>query len=212
MKKLLLFLLLFPLAVMAEFHPGTITMNDGSSKTGLIEVPATAEKNKIRFKADKDAQSEKFSIDDVKMFTVKFENDQAEVTYYALKLADLKTFKKEFKVSKRKSWVRMVKPGKVSIVAAYYYSPAIAGAVANTSTSGYNFYFWRPENDYGTFFYADLTSGISVSVGAFKALKKGVELNFNSDCPQLSGLLDKDDIKNNGLGRIVTLYQENCGK
>jgi hypothetical protein len=31
-------------------------------------------------------------------------------------------------------------------------------------------------------------------------------------CPQIEGLLLKDDIKENGFGRIGEVYDETCGK
>jgi len=211
MKKLLLLFLFCPLAALAEFYPGTITMNDGTAKTGFVEIPGTADKNKVAFRADKKGSTEKFSIEDVKMFTVTLKKNE-EATYYALKLANIKTFKKEYKVDKDKSWVRMIVPGKVNIVAAYFYSGAVMGAVASTASSGYGYFFWRPENDYCTYFHSDVSSGLSVTIGAFKTLKKFVEINFEQDCPQLAELLVKDDIKKNGLKRIVELYEKNCGK
>lgn len=211
MKKLLLLLLLYPLMAMAEFYPGTLTFTDGSTKSGFIEIPGTAEKNKVAFRTSQKGKTEKFKIDLVKSFTVT-NDEKAEITYFALKLADPKTFKRnEFKISKDKSWVRIAVMGKINIVSAYFYSPAVAGAIASTASSGYNYYFWKPENDYCSYFHSDVSHGITINVGLFNALKKGVEMNFGKECPQLAELLKKDDIKQNGLAIIVRLYEENCG-
>lgn len=209
MKQLLLLLLLCPLAAFAEFFPGTVTFNDGSTKTGFVEIPPRHDKGKLKFRATKKGDTEKFKIDDVKQFVITNEKEE-EVTFLALKLADLRMFKKEFKIADDKSWVKLLVKGKINIVSFYYYSAAIHGAIGSTATSGSGYYFWKPENDYCTYFYDNAGSGLSVTVGAFKALKEGVRINFEKECPQLSEKMQKEDIKKNGLERIVRLYEETC--
>lgn len=66
MKKLLLLLLLCPFMAIAGYFPGTITFNDGTTKSGMLEVPQKHQQQDISFKADEKAKTVKFSINDVR--------------------------------------------------------------------------------------------------------------------------------------------------
>lgn len=210
MKKLLLLLLLCPvMAMAAKFYPGTITFNDGSTKTGQIAIPAFDSQN-LKFRTNEKAKTEKLSINDVKKFTVTVEKDEG--TYYALKVANPKMFTTKLKVEDKKSWVRMFVEGKgINLVTISSYTPAVMGAVGSTASSSFVLYFWKPENDYCSYWYAEISSGITINVGVFKALVKGVEINFDEECPELAKKMTKEDFKTIGYRHIITLYDQNCG-
>ena len=65
MKKLILLLLLCPLSMWAKFYPGTITMNDGSTKSGYVDPPWW-DSNKVSFKPTEKGKTEKIEIENVK--------------------------------------------------------------------------------------------------------------------------------------------------
>ena len=41
---------------------------------------------------------------------------------------------------------------------------------------------------------------------------KYVDTIFEKDCPILSAIITKDDLKKNGYNAIVEIYEQNCGK
>ena len=49
-KKLVLLFILVPFSVFAKFYDGTVTYNDGTTKTGLIEIPEEGGKQEIQLK------------------------------------------------------------------------------------------------------------------------------------------------------------------
>ncbi len=118
MKKEIVLFLLMPLMVLAKFRSGTIFLNDGTSKNGFLEIP-NYDDAKIKFRSTEKASTEKFKIEEVKNFEV-INDDNIKVFYETLYLANFKIFSTtEIKVDKNKSWVKIVKQGKITL----YYFP-----------------------------------------------------------------------------------------
>lgn len=116
MKKLLfLVFLMCPFALFAKFYKGAITLNDGSLKSGFIEIPDRNDRNKIKFRATKDGDTEKLKIEEVKEFYV-INDKNVTLQYLTLKLANIQLFSQEYKTSEDKSWVRIERAGKINIV------------------------------------------------------------------------------------------------
>lgn len=197
MKKLLLLLLLCPLLAMAEFYPGTITFNDGTTKTGLIEIPSNYNRVKVKFRADKKADTEKFSIDDVKQFTVTVDKNQS--TYVTLKYGYYRPGSKKYKFSDEKIWARIEKEGKISILTAY------------SIDTGHHYYLHKSGEDC-CYYIASFYGGFAFSVGEFKAIKTYTASIFKDDCPQLADSITKEEYKKKSLDVIVDNYMELCGK
>jgi len=194
MKKLLLLLLLCPFMAIAGYLPGTITFNDGSSKFGLLEVPKRHDKQEISFKTDKKAKDVKFSINDVKQFVFTAE-DNTEVTFITLRLANPKAFSGKYKIEEEKSWVRLEWDGEVKILIAF-----VNGAV---------YYIQKPNEDYARYlavFYGGFT------FGEFNVMKKMVGFIFKEDCPNLEDSLKKEDFKAKGVNLVGIMYEQVCDK
>lgn len=198
MKKLLFLLLLCPFMAAAEFLTGTLTFNDGSEKTGFIEI-AVADSNKIKFRASEKGDNEKFSIDEIKSYTVTTK-DKHTLTYLTLNLAEPKAFYKGYKIDSKKSWVRIEKAGDLNIVSAFY---------VGSGGSGYLYYIHKPWENH-CYYITTAFGGITATVGEFNAVKKYSEVIFREDCPKLAESLTKEDFKKNGLGIIVDNYSKYC--
>lgn len=194
-----------PLMVAAKFRSGTIFLNDGSSKKGFLEIP-NYDDSKIKFRSTEKASTEKFNIDEVKSFEV-INDDKVKVYYETLYLANFKMFSTtEIKVDKRKSWVRIVKQGKITLYSAFY-----SYRYGSSVTEGRNYYIKKPNSENPLFIYDADVNGFSLQVNAFNSLKKAVKVHFDNDCPQLVELLNKEELKRIGLSHIVDLYDANCG-
>lgn len=216
MKKLLLLLMLVPFTMFAKFYDGTINLNDGSSKTGLIEIPSEPGQQNLKYKTDLKAKAENISINDIKDFDITDGNDKTPTKFIAMNLAKGALFG-DCKVDKKKSWVRIEKEGKITLYSSYIgYRPAVRYGNGN-GTSGWPpqtyFYLGRPGINYATFFWMYIQSGGgSVAINNFKVIKRLTKSHFENNCPTLESFIEKDDFKTNGITRIVDLYEEHCGK
>jgi len=197
MKKLLLLILLLPFAAMADYYPGTVTFNNGSTKDGLIEIPAKHNQKELFFKTDEKAKKTKFMVDDVKEFTIQGE-DMSTIKYVTRKLANLKILSTKYKIEDKKSWVRIVREGEVSIMTAF---------IKTYNTSGPVYYVQKPDEDYCRYL-AAFYGGLSIN--EFKMFKAMVKLMFNDDCPKLEESLEKEDFKAKGPAIVSILYEQVC--
>lgn len=214
MKKLLLLFMLVPLTMSANFFDGTVKLTNGTSKTGLIEIPQAGDKT-LKFKTEIKAKPETIAIDDVEGFDITSGKNETPTKFVAVYLAKGPLFG-DCKVDKKKSWVRIEKEGKITIYSSYIgYRPAVKYGNGN-GTSGWppqtTFYLGRPGINYVTFFWLYIESGGgSIAINNFKVIKRLTKAHFEADCPTLETFIEKDDFKTNGITRIVDLYDEHCG-
>lgn len=210
MKKLFVLFLLLPFVMSAKMYPGKITFNDGVIKSGYIDIPSASDQ-KIKFKETEDSKAEKFEIDQVEGF--EFQNDKnITVKYVTLYRAMPKSAKNnDLKIEKKKTWMRIEKEGKGLNLVSFYYSTSGGMGIGQTGSSGTVFYLWKKEDTHCVYLYESFGGGLTFVMGAYKALHKMVEHYFITECPKLVESLDKDDLKQNGLGRIIELYDANCG-
>lgn len=216
MKKLILLFVLVPFVSFAKFYKGTVTMNDGSLKNGFIELPEYSDDAKLKFKNEENGKSEKLDIENIKGFDITNNKNQT-IEFITIYLASQKPFTNlEFKIDSKKSWVRVLKEGKISLYSTYEnYSSiitssgsSIPGSVNGGSTS---FYIKKGTDNYATFIDA-IEGGANICGNCFSQMKKTISKILEKDCPKLADLLTKDDLKKNGYVRIVELYEQNCGK
>lgn len=219
MKKLILLFILTPFLSFAKFYDGTVTYNDGTTKTGLIEIPAEGGNQEIQFKTDLKAKAESISINDVKRFEITSGKNAVPTKFVAIYLAKGALYgTKEAKIDKKKSWVRIEKEGGITLYSSYIgYRPGVRGGGGAVATSGWppqtSFFLGSPDKDYATFFWMYIESaGTTIAVNNFKVIKRLTEAHFETKCPELHNFIDKDDFKTNGIVRIVDLYDEHCGK
>ena len=214
MKKLTLLFILVPFIMFAKFFDGTINYNDGTSKTGLIELPTEPGKQTIKFKTDLKAKAESIDINDIKDFDITSGKDQLATKFVSIYIAKGPLFG-ECKVDKKKSWVRIEKEGKITLYSSYIgYRPGIRGGAIHDSGWPPQTYFYlgRPGINYATYFWLYIeSSGGMIAVNNFKVIKRLTKAHFEADCPTLESFIDKDDFKTNGISRIVDLYDEHCG-
>jgi len=194
-----------PLMAVAKFRSGTIFFNDGTSKKGFLEIP-NYDDPKIKFRSTEKASTEKFKIEEVKNFEV-INDDNIKVFYETMYLANFKIFSTtEIKVDKNKSWVKIVKQGKITLYSAFY-----SYRYGSSVTEGRRYYIKKPNNENPLFLFDSDVAGFSIQMNAFSALKKSVKAHFDKDCPKLVEMLNKEELKKNGLAHIVDLYDANCG-
>ncbi|QEE48886.1 hypothetical protein FUA48_04635 [Flavobacterium alkalisoli] len=201
MKKILFFLLLFPLTVSAKFYDGTITLSNGSVKMGMVEIPKHSKSKNIRFKSNEKAKAVNVEIKGINGFTIF--DDGKTYNYMTLKLANIKTFKKEFNIDDEVAWVRVESEGTISIVVAY--TKSLDGYV------GPVYYLHKKGEDhckYLTVFYADNMFHIN----EFANIKYMCKIIFKDSCPELVENLSKDAFKEKGLVLLNDLYNEYCGE
>lgn len=216
MKKFLFLLILIPFAGFAKFFDGTVTFNDGTSKTGLIELPSEPNQQTLKFKTDLKAKAESFEIDNIKGFDITNGKNETPTKFISIYLAKGPLFgTKEVKIDKKKSWVRIEKEGGITLYSSYIgYRPGMRMGAAKDSGWPAQTYFYlkSPDKDYAVFFWLYIeSSGGMIAVNNFKVIKKLVAAHFETKCPQLESFIDKDDFKTNGIERIVELYDEHCG-
>lgn len=180
---------------MAKFYPGTITFNDGTKKTGLIEIPYF-DTPKLKFKAEKKSDTEKFGIELVKEFNITNEDNQ-EYTYLALKLYYINGWRVYELDSEKKRWARIEKKGKINLMTIY-------------SSDGYH-YCLNKSWDENCYHIMSYYGGLSVSINEFKKVKHNTDLIFKEDCPELAESLTKEDYKEKGLKVIIDNYMMLCG-
>lgn len=198
-------LLLVNFTVSAKFYKGTIFLMDGSSKKGAIELPDYPDDKKLKFRNEEDGKKEKIEIDLVKSFEI-LNDKNSIVKYITIYLAEPKPFTKaQFKIDDHKSWVKVVKEGKINLYSAYtVYSPA-SGTGGGSST------YIQKENDQYAYYIASDYGGFTINMNAFSTLKKLIESIFEKDCPNLVQLLKKEEMNKKGYEYIIELYEKNCG-
>lgn len=197
-------LLLVNFSVSAKFYKGTILLMDGNSKNGYVELPDYPDDKKIKFREEEKGKTEKIEIDLVKSFEIV--NDKnSTVKYITVYLAETKPFTKyQHKLDDHKSWVKVVKEGKINL-----YS---ASAVYSTGTGGGTSTYIQKENDNYAYYIASGYGGFNISMNGFSVLKNYLGSIFEKDYPKLVQLINKKDINKNGYEYIIELYDKNCGK
>jgi hypothetical protein len=87
-RRKIILLLLLPFFGFAKYYPGSITLNDGTYKSGLLDVPLNSHNQTISFKPDRFGKNEKFSVNEVKEFDVSV--DGGMVYFVTTYIGDLK--------------------------------------------------------------------------------------------------------------------------
>ena len=222
MKKLIFLTFLIPFMTFARFHKGTVTMNDGSLKIGFIELPDYPDNAKLKFRIEENGDNQKLEIDAVKGFEVINDNGKTIrfITIYIAYQGN-KLF-----VDKKKSWVSIVKEGKINLFKSFtraeagFRSAATGSSVPFSGSSAtYTFYINKPGDKFAVYIdegtggndESDFNYG-EVCINCFKQMKKTIAKFLETDCPKLAELIVKEDIKKNGYVRIVELFEQNCGK
>lgn len=210
MKKLLFLLLFIPITVAANFYPGTITFNDGNTKIGWVEPPAFSGYQDILYKLDMEKASELFHINDVSKFEI-INTNKLKILFTTVILAEFKPFDTSvIIVNEKKSWVRIIKDGKLKLYATFdEYMPIIGVEPlylnVNATTK---FYLKKPNENYALYFF--LTKGSGIRISDFSGFKKLIQLHFEKDCPKILSLYSRADFEEHGLIHIVELYDMNC--
>lgn len=207
MKTILVALLLVVnFAVSAKFYKGTILLMDGNSKNGYIELPGYPDDKKIKFRNEERGKTEKIEIDLVKSFEI-VNDENSLIKYITIYLATPKLFTKyQYKIENHKSWVEVIKEGKINLYSANY------AYNSGAKTGGGSSIFIQKENEEYACYLDSIFGGLNFTLGSFANLKKNLGNIFENDCPKLIELLTKQDTKKNGYEYILELYDKNCGK
>lgn len=207
MKTIVMLFIVFPIAVFGQFWEGTVTFNNGSTKKGYINVPDQPNNTNVRFKSEENSEIEKWDIDTVKGFEII--NDQKEIIQYTtISIAYNNPFNRDkISINKRKNWARIIKEGKITVYALDKLNYNIA-----LSTTTY-YCIKKQDQDYalylGDYIYGS-EGNWHFNLNNFTLFKEAIRHYFEKECPQLAVLIDKEDFKKNGMGRIVELYDQNC--
>ncbi|AWI26215.1 hypothetical protein HYN49_10055 [Flavobacterium pallidum] len=198
---------------MARFMEGTVTMNDGNTKKGYLEIPAYLDKN-VSYRTEEKGKTQKLSINDVASIDIVHKGKP--VKFVSTYVAFFKLFNtSEIKVEKRKFWLEVIKEGKrCSMYAAYSgWSPAAGpNGFANADVENEKYFIKKEGVDYALYFYMVLGKGggHSFKLKKTKSIQKEVNLHFGKDCPGLFDLITVEDLAEKGFSLIVDLYDENC--
>lgn len=161
---------------------------------------------KLNSEPKKKEKQKKIEIDLVKSFEIINDNNST-VKYITIYLAEPKAFtKNQYKIDNHKSWVKVIKEGKINLYSAYYsYSPG-------TKTGGGSSIYIQKENEEYACYLDSSFGGLNFTIGAFGNLKRNLGNIFEKDCPKLIELITKEDLNKKGYEYLVELYDKNCGK
>lgn len=207
MKRLLMLFILIPISVWAQFREGTVFFNNETSKKGYINIPGQPNNSNLRFKVEENGEIEKFKINDVKGFEII--GDQKEIVHYTtISIAYINPISTDkISVNKRKNWARIVKEGKITLY-------ALDKLNYNIALSTTTYYCLKKQNQDFALYLGDYMYGSegnwNFNLNNFKLFKDTIRKHFEKECAQLADLIDKEDFKKNGMGRIVELYDQNC--
>ena len=206
MKNILTLLLLLPLMVSAKFYKAKITLNDGTTKNGFIELPEFPDDNKIKFKEEEKGKTVKYTLEEVNNFEIT--NDKKEIIkYITLNLAGQSLFdRKKIKPSDKKIWARIIKEGKISVYAGYYSYNS-----GNKTGGGGTYYIKRQNENFALYLDEFGGNGLSVCMNCFTDLKKTLTAYFEDICPAFLEKINKEDLNTKGVIYLVDLYEQNCG-
>lgn len=207
MKKLyLLTILIFTAQLLwSKDYPGTVIMNDRTSKTGFISIPDTGKDINLRFSTTQKGKAEKLSRDEVKSFTITMDGQKLE--YRTLYLGEFTTIG-GFRKTNNKRWCRIIYEGNLS-----FYSVKFS----EYGTTFYNLYVQQPGIDYPSFFDAN-GGGFHVKVNSYKIMFIGLRRIFKDICPAFVEAMQKDDFKEKvtqegqGFGLVDEYYTQNCSQ
>ena len=198
MKTLIILLLLCPLAMWAKFYPGTVTMNDGSTKSGYIDPPVW-DSNKVSFKPTQKGKTEKIEIENVK--EISYTADGKTMKVLTLILAQPRNFSSEYKIEKDKSWVLVEKAGKgLNLVSAY--ENGVNGA-------GWGFYVHKPGEDMAKFIFMKHDDATFMMM-KYKFIEPYIKLNFEKECPDMVKAFTEEVFDEKGVTVVVDLYDQYC--
>lgn len=207
MKHLFLLLLILPLSLFATMYNGTVTLNNGTVKNGLIRIPKY-NSGKIRFKENAAAGTEKISINDVKEFVI-FDAHNKAITYVPVKTSNPGWFNRHYKTRVQKSWLQLIKRGKINLLVLHYTVPAVSSNVSTVLTPCYGVYVQKQEDDFCSYIY--LTPlGHRITTRDYKDVKATLNLLFNTVCPKMITSFKEDDFKFYGPELIANLYNAHC--
>jgi len=204
MKSLILLFLLLPLTVLAKFYQGSITFTNGLTKKGYIEIPYYDD-SKIKFRIEENNDTEKYSLDEVIGFEI-INDEKEKISFTNIILSSPKLFGKDhIKIDTKKSWVRIIKEGKITVFAADYYERS-----GDCFISGLRFYVKKTNENFARFIRDKPNRGIIIN--EYSVIIHYLKYYFKDECPKFIKALDSDDIKQNGMGRIVDIYDQHCGE
>lgn len=183
----------------AKFHAGTISLANGATKTGFVQLPDHRDSN-IKFRATKDGDTEKIKNDLVKTVDVKFDDGSSE-TFFCVYPAVMKINgpKKE----KNKRWFGSIYVGKTNFL---YFS--LIGDI-KTSIPGMYFYLHTPGDDYTVSFLFEVYGNQKV-VGEKKMYKKMIEDHFVDRCPVLVEKSKSGEFVTKDIKEVVDFFKKNC--
>lgn len=199
MKKIVMLFIVIPIAVLAQFEKATITFADGSTKKGYVNVPDQPNNTNLRFKFEENSEIEKLNIDTIRSFEVVIEEGKT-IQYATIYVAYTNPFHpQKISVNKRKSWVRVVKEGRITMY-------ALDKLNYNIMLNSTSFYCLKKENQDYAIYLGDYMYGTEgnwrFNLSNFNTFKDAIRQHFKDECPQLSDLIDKEDFKKKWYGQI----------
>ncbi len=205
MKTKLFILLLLPFFSFAKYYKATISFSDGKSLSGFVETPKIKD-SKVNFKATEKGEKQVFETNLLESIVFTFDNN-VNITYVATYIYEIKGFKYSDKPSKNKVLLILAYDGIMKI----YCENTTDSFLQNNRGVGNddNYYMKSKNKEYPQYVFTNIQGFAS---GKFNYIKKSIKKYLEDDCPTIEGLLIKDDIKENGFGRVGEIYDKACGK
>ncbi|NMH28811.1 hypothetical protein [Flavobacterium silvaticum] len=209
MKNLVLLIFLFPVIAFAQYNPGTVTLNDGSVKSGFIEIPEFQD-SKLKFRSTEKASVEKLKVETVKEFEITNREGQTE-KFITLKTARNRNLRDGFKINEEKSFLKIVKKNRIAIYIAHFKGTTTMGRASGGISSqqfGGDKYFLQREGDDFAFSIGDHRYDLDFMTGM--STYAVIHENYKEICPEFIEKLKQADLPVSRFGEFVDIYDTAC--
>lgn len=196
MKKLLIiFLLCLSSMAKAEWVRGTIILNNGEEKTGFIRNLSNTDASFVEYKFKSSDDVVKLQSEEIKEMMLRLREGTLVVKYVYTSSIGING---EFKISKNKSWLRVVFRGDFDVLSFY------SGSFRDS-----DYYINWPGENKATMIYIMGNNGL---IGSDKneLLRKSVSSIFNDRCNLMVESIEKGTFLPEDIKQILRYYVDNC--
>jgi hypothetical protein len=189
-----------------KFQQGSVVYQNGETRNGFVVVPKKFSDKTVKFKSQESGTEEKISSADLKMLTVKSEDNRTFV--FERLPAALKVGLKE-----RTGWLLALAQGYACLyMVGDYYATDKKGNVlpvdeyvVGRDLPTVSFYIKKGKEN--TAYYFGLTSKSPTMFGMNNVLKKNAKI-YLSECPQVIEKIEKGDFTHKDIEKAIELYNQ----
>lgn len=203
-----LLLLMATMSVNAKFLPALLTYEDGSTKSGFVDLPKLTDKT-VDFKATEDGAKEKLLSSDLK--SIKFTREDGEIIFAESLFILTNKKEKGIKKTDKKYWLYTIYSDgmkiAVDVVQSTFKNNPNGGSP--TGSAGATVAYIAKENDDSVFMLGYLSDMVSINLNMDNLVREGCEYLFK-DCPSFIQAVNAENFKKPTLvNRVIELYVNN---